>query len=210
MKNTRIYILLSFLLFGLLSSVKAQEGRMDSFTVKVEGLGCPFCAYGLEKKFKELKGIKKITIEMETGILKFNYPEDRLLTLENVEAQVKKAGYTPVSVTINRSNGSVEKTTAILEKNITNGQSTTFNLFVSGNCDMCKARIELAVKNIVGVQNAEWNKDTKVLTIKAHLNISQLVIEEAISNAGHDTQNKKAQDSAYVNLPGCCQYTRKQ
>ena len=35
---------------------------------------------------------------------------------------------------------------------------------------------------------------------KAHLNISQLVIEEAISNAGHDTQNKKAQDSAYVNL----------
>ena len=52
---------------------------------------------------------------METGILKFNYPEDRLLTLENVEAQVKKAGYTPVSVTINRSNGSVEKTT-ILEK----------------------------------------------------------------------------------------------
>ena len=57
MKNTRIYILLSFLLFGLLSSVKAQEGRMDSFTVKVEGLGCPFCAYGLEKKFKELKGL---------------------------------------------------------------------------------------------------------------------------------------------------------
>ena len=103
---------------------------------------------------------------METGILKFNYPEDRLLTLENVEAQVKKAGYTPVSVTINRSNGSVEKTTAILEKNITNGQSTTFNLFVSGNCDMCKARIEQSVKNIVGVQNAEWNKDTKVLTIK--------------------------------------------
>ena len=58
MKNI-IIIFLSIFLLGTTNQLNAQSKTMDEFTVQVDGLGCPFCAYGLEKKFKEFKGIKK-------------------------------------------------------------------------------------------------------------------------------------------------------
>ena len=40
----------------------------------------------------------------------------------------------------------------------------TETIKVSGKCEMCKSKIEKAAK-IDGVSKAEWNKDTKVLTL---------------------------------------------
>ena len=54
----KTYITLLIALSTVLS-VQAQK-QMDQFQVQVDGLGCPFCAYGLEKKFKEFKGIKNV------------------------------------------------------------------------------------------------------------------------------------------------------
>ena len=44
---------------------------------------------------------------------------------------------------------------------------------VLGNCDLCKARIEKAVK-IEGVTNADWSTKTKLLTVT----IKQINIEK--------------------------------
>ena len=88
-------------------SVSAQK-TYDQFEVQVDGLGCPFCAYGLEKKFKELKGIKKVKIDIETGDFTFTYPSEKGLTLEDVKKQVEKAGYTPITSKVTRASGAVE------------------------------------------------------------------------------------------------------
>ena len=111
MKNI-ILIVISFSLFGTITDLNAQSKTMDIFTVQVDGLGCPFCAYGLEKKFKEFKGIKKVKIEMETGVMSFEYPSKKRLEIKQVQKQVEKAGYTPVSVSIKRTDGSLEQTDA--------------------------------------------------------------------------------------------------
>ena len=108
MKNI-IVIFVSIFLAGLATPSQAQSNTMDAFTVQVDGLGCPFCAYGLEKKFKELKGIKDVKIEMETGIMNFTYPAKKNLSIEQVESQVDEAGYTAVNVAITRSNGKTEE-----------------------------------------------------------------------------------------------------
>jgi len=82
----------------------------------------------------------------------------------------------------------------------------TATLKVSGNCDMCKARIEKAAK-IDGVTKAEWNKKDKTLTATfdpAKTSID--AIGKKIAAAGHDTEKAKATDAAYNKLPGCCQY----
>jgi mercuric ion binding protein len=81
---------------------------MDAFEVQVDGLGCPFCAYGLEKKFKEFKGIKDVKIDIETGDFSFQYPAEKSLSLIAVVQQVEKAGYTPMKTVITRANGVVE------------------------------------------------------------------------------------------------------
>jgi len=90
-------------------SISAQKSY-DQFEVQVDGLGCPFCAYGLEKKFKELKGIKDVKIDIETGDFTFIYPSEKTLTLEDVKKQVEKAGYTPITSKVTRASGAIEET----------------------------------------------------------------------------------------------------
>jgi copper chaperone CopZ len=79
---------------------------------------------------------------------------------------------------------------------------------VSGNCGMCKTRIEKAAK-IEGVSKAEWNDETKMLTLvydPAKVKTDDVL--KKIAAAGHDTGKFKANDKVYAKLPGCCQYDR--
>jgi Cu(I)/Ag(I) efflux system membrane fusion protein len=78
---------------------------------------------------------------------------------------------------------------------------------VSGNCEMCKERIETAAKSVAGVASAEWNSETKLLQLnfdKGKTNIDN--IQEAIAKSGHDTEKYKAPDDVYKALPECCLY----
>lgn len=80
---------------------------------------------------------------------------------------------------------------------------------VSGNCDMCKERIETAAKSVAGVASAEWSTETKLL----HVNFdsgktSSDAIQKAIAKAGHDTEKHKAPDDVYKALPECCLYRK--
>ncbi len=82
----------------------------------------------------------------------------------------------------------------------------TETLKVSGNCDMCKARIEKAAK-IDGVTKAEWNKKDKMLTATFDPSKTNIdAIGKKIAEAGHDNEKAKATDAAYNKLPGCCKY----
>lgn len=80
---------------------------------------------------------------------------------------------------------------------------------VWGNCGTCKARIEKAAK-VDGVSSADWNKETKVLTLVYDPSkVKSDDIQKKIAAVGHDTEKFKADDKVYAKLPGCCQYERK-
>lgn len=80
---------------------------------------------------------------------------------------------------------------------------------VSGNCGMCKDRIESTAK-VEGVTKADWNKDTKMLTLVYNpATIKSDDIQKKIAAVGHDTEKYKADDKVYAKLPGCCKYERK-
>lgn len=85
-------------------------------------------------------------------------------------------------------------------------KTATFKVY--GNCDMCKSRIEKALKT-TGVKAADWEKKSKMLTVKYDSSmISEGKIHEYISSAGHDTEKMKAPDKVYKKLHKCCQYER--
>ena len=82
----------------------------------------------------------------------------------------------------------------------------TETLKVSGNCDMCKERIEKAAK-VDGVSKAEWNTETKMLAVTynpAKANMDQ--VAKAVAVSGHDNAKVKADDKSYSSLPSCCKY----
>ncbi len=85
---------------------------------------------------------------------------------------------------------------------------TKASFIVSGNCDMCKERIEKAAKT-AGLKTAVWNEDTHILTVSfvpTKVSIDQ--VEQNIAKAGYDTQKFKATTEDYGKLPKCCQYER--
>ena len=86
----------------------------------------------------------------------------------------------------------------------------TDSVKVFGNCGMCKARIEKAVTKIEGVSKADWNEDTKMLTITYKADKVKLdEIQKKIAAVGHDTEKFSAEAGVYNKLPGCCKYERK-
>jgi len=84
-------------------------------------------------------------------------------------------------------------------------ESATFK--VGGACGMCKSRIEKAAKSLKGIGKAEWNQETKILSVSYDSKLVKLIdIHKTIVKVGHDTDKFKADDKVYNELPACCKY----
>ena len=80
---------------------------------------------------------------------------------------------------------------------------------VSGNCEMCKMRIEKASLSLKGVKYASWSIPDNELRLIYNSNKIDIVgIHKSISNSGHDTSEMKAPLEIYNALPACCLYPR--
>lgn len=90
------------------------------------------------------------------------------------------------------------------------GETAKHNQFkVSGNCEMCKDRIEKAAKSVSGVAMAEWDSEKQLIHVhfdEAKTNTD--AIQKAIARAGHDTEKFKSPDEVYKALPECCLYRK--
>lgn len=87
-------------------------------------------------------------------------------------------------------------------------QTKTEKINVSGECGMCKSKIEKAAKT-AGASFADWDVDAKVLTVKYNSTSTNTAkIEQAVASVGYDTKNIKATEESYNKLHGCCKYER--
>ena len=99
-------------------------------------------------------------------------------------------------------------TFAQTKTNSTKVTTKTESIKVMGNCGMCKTRIEKAAK-IDGVSKAEWNDETKMLTLVYDPSkVKSDDVQRKIAAVGHDTEKFKANSKVYDKLPGCCKYER--
>ena len=88
-------------------------------------------------------------------------------------------------------------------------QEKTDTIKVSGECGMCKNRIQKALK-LEGITSAKWDTETKLLTVTYNpTTITNDELQMNVVAVGHDTEKYKADDAVYNKLPGCCQYERK-
>jgi Cu(I)/Ag(I) efflux system membrane fusion protein len=76
----------------------------------------------------------------------------------------------------------------------------------SGNCEMCKERIEQAL-DVPGIKHAVYLTQEKIVQVSFNANkISLEQIQRLVSMAGHDTELFRAEEDAYRKLPDCCRY----
>lgn len=88
--------------------------------------------------------------------------------------------------------------------------SQKIELFTSGNCGMCKDRIEKAA-NGTGVKSANWDAATQILTLEINNKLTNKEdIKKRVADVGHDIDGLLANDQTYSNLHACCIYDRVQ
>lgn len=81
----------------------------------------------------------------------------------------------------------------------------------SMQCNICKKNIEKAVNKVPGTIDVKVDKNEKVAHVnfdKSKTDLSK--IENAITMAGYDANDKKADPSAYQNLDDCCKLPKDQ
>ena len=85
------------------------------------------------------------------------------------------------------------------------------NFLVSGNCEMCKTKIESAAKSVEGVKNSSWNVVNRKMKVKFNPEITSIdQIQKAIATIGYDTEKFRADDEVYDKLHYCCKYQREE
>jgi len=98
-------------------------------------------------------------------------------------------------------------TPILCAQNNSKQEKTSFK--VSGNCEMCKMRIEKAALSVKGVKYAKWNIPENQLTLVYNSNKVELIeIHNSIAQSGHDTSDIAAPLEIYNHLPICCLYIR--
>jgi Cu(I)/Ag(I) efflux system membrane fusion protein len=96
------------------------------------------------------------------------------------------------------------------EQQVTKTKAMQLESFkVSGNCELCKDRIEKTAMSVNGVHNAIWNIESKKILVDYDpLKTDLKNIQKAIADVGHDTELFKADDEVYKALPECCLYRK--
>jgi copper chaperone CopZ len=63
------------------------------YTMRVDGLACPFCAYGIEKKLKAINGVFEIDINLDKGLVIVIADEQLKLTNKQMTELFQDAGF---------------------------------------------------------------------------------------------------------------------
>lgn len=93
MKTVRI-LLLSIFFIPISAWAQGPEYR-----VGVDGLACPFCAYGVEKQLQKLDGVRTVDVDLAKGEVVITTEDGKVLNEGQAEAAVKKAGFSLRSFT---------------------------------------------------------------------------------------------------------------
>jgi mercuric ion binding protein len=90
-------LLVTFLLsLGIQQQATAQKQQgieNPDIRIGVDGLACPFCAYGIEKKLKKIDVIEKLYTNIENGTIDLTLKEETTLSEKAIKKAISDAGF---------------------------------------------------------------------------------------------------------------------
>jgi len=90
--KTLLTIGISVLAF--LNAIPLTQAEIEEAKLQVDGLACPFCAYGLEKKLKKVPGTSAYEIDLKKGEAFVRFEKKASLDFAVFENAVREAGFT--------------------------------------------------------------------------------------------------------------------
>lgn len=78
----------------LLFTAAAAFADSHVYKLYVDGLACPFCAYGVEKQVGGLDGVEKVEILIDEGLIAVTMAAGKTLDEADAKQAVSDAGFT--------------------------------------------------------------------------------------------------------------------
>ena len=78
---------------GLLLHAAPGNAAFVSAELRVNGLSCPFCAFGIEKKLLDVDGVQGVEVFLDDGRIALSFEPDSAATVSDLEEAVEKAGF---------------------------------------------------------------------------------------------------------------------
>ncbi len=66
----------------------------DAYVIRVDGLACPYCAYGIEKEFSTLDGTRSTDVNIEQGVVVVHVKPGTDWSAQTIKQTVNDAGFT--------------------------------------------------------------------------------------------------------------------
>lgn len=79
---------------ALIAGALPAGGQQQVYALHVDGLACPFCAYGIEKELSGLEAVEKLEIDINRGVVLVTLAEGASVTEALFIKAVDNAGFT--------------------------------------------------------------------------------------------------------------------
>lgn len=158
------FILPALWLLAGTSRTAAQSSKADGkqAIVTVQGMQCPFCAYGIQKHLKKLSGVKSVEVELEKNQAIVTLEPDADVSDKDIQQAIRKAGFTPGKIEWKSGSPAKEKAA-----NGSSAKDTTAAFDIQGmRCLGCEAKITADLEELPGVSQAQVDWETRIATVR--------------------------------------------
>ena len=101
MKNKLIIIMA--LCISPLISFNLASAEIDRVTMQVDGMTCPFCIFGIEKKLKSVDEVNDAEANLRSGNVDLTMKENAVINIKRLNKAVDDSGFTPGEIEIEAS-----------------------------------------------------------------------------------------------------------
>ncbi len=153
------------------NGTEKQESHEMEHIYHVEGMTCNGCRSHVEKALNSIEGVKKASVDLNTGetliVTDKNVPLDKLQSVLQAEGGKYRISQ-PVNV-----------------KDANGKEVLVQNYIITGmTCNGCRTHVEDALNKVDGVQKAEVNLESKSARVEMHHHIEIKKLRESLENSG--------------------------
>lgn len=89
-----------FTLMLLLLLVTPSWAQIENLTVRVDGLTCPFCAFGLEKRLSKLDEVDAVSLDQPNGLAVLTMKTGQVVDFHDMRDAIIGSGFTPREINV--------------------------------------------------------------------------------------------------------------
>ncbi len=91
-------VMKAMVVLAVVSLIAGSAMAQTKYVIGVDGMSCPFCGYGLEKKLKKVGDVESVTIDLNEGEVVVIAIAGATIEEESLRKAVKEAGFSVSSL----------------------------------------------------------------------------------------------------------------